>query len=177
MRSSKRSAIILLAFVLSVVALIGSLLIVVSISSRPPKEAKIIRDFSAHRAEYERLRNMFLTDKDLETVADWGVITTGSPITRVPPDGGVSVKRYRGYLAPLKVIGARRLGRLEEPLDVRIGVWGSGFAGDTRHVEISWLEHKPPNTVVSLDAFYRTPKPRRPVYKHIEGNWYIWADW
>jgi hypothetical protein len=177
MRSFRRIAIILLAVVLSVVALIASLLIVVSISSRPPKEAKIMRDFSAHRAEYEQLRNMFLTDKDLETVADWGVIKTGSLTTRKPPDGGVSVKRYQEYLALLKVIGAPRIDRLEEPLDVSIGVWGSGFAGVTRHVEISWLEHEPSNIVVSLDAFYRTPKPRSPAYEHIEGNWYIWADW
>jgi hypothetical protein len=25
--------------------------------------------------------------------------------------------------------------------------------------------------------FYRTPKPRRPVFRHIDGNWYAWADW
>jgi len=88
------------------------------------------------------------------------------------------VKRYQEYLALLKEIGASRVDRGgDDPLDVSFGTWGSGWGGDTRHLEITWLERKPANTVISLDAFYRTDKPRTPSYVHIEGNWYIWADW
>jgi hypothetical protein len=30
---------------------------------------------------------------------------------------------------------------------------------------------------VSLDDFYKTPKPRKPVFRRVDGNWYLWADW
>ena len=89
----------------------------------------------------------------------------------------MAVERYREYLALLKEIGARRVERVEDPPEVYFGVWSSGFAADTRHITVSWLDRKPSNIVASLDAFYRTEKPRTPSYVHIDGNWYIWADW
>ena len=142
----------------------------------PPRESKITTDFRAHRAEYEQLRKMLLDDKDVDVVADWGVLTNGSPISKTPPDG-MPIKRYQEYLALLKETGARAVSQMREPAEARILVWGSGWAADTRHVAVSWLANEPSNTMVSLEAFYRTPKPRKPVYIHIEGNWYIWADW
>ena len=173
MRSFRRFAIISL----SIVAFIASLFTILSISSRPPEQDKIVSDFTAHLASYERVRTMLSEDKDVEGVAPWGIQLSGSPIWKIPPDGGMPVKRYQGYLALLKQIGASRVGQGGEPLEVSFGVWGSGRGRDTRHVDVCWLEREPSNTVVSLDAFYRTGKPRRPSYVHIDGNWYIWADW
>ena len=171
MRSFRHIAII------SVVAFIASLFIIMSVTSRPPQESKIIRDFSAHRAAYEQVRTMLSEDKGVDTVADYGIENTDSPISRIPPDGGMPVVRYQEYLALLKQIGASRVGRGSQPLRVAFDVWGSGWGGDTRHVDVCWLEREPSNTVASLDAFYRTAKPRNPSYVHIDGNWYIWADW
>jgi hypothetical protein len=174
MRSFRRFAII--SF--SVVAFIASCSIIASISSRPPKEGKIVSDFRAHRASYERVRAMLSEDKGVTGVAPWGVERENSLVWKIPPDGGMPVKRYQEYLALLKEIGASRVGQGGgDPLEVSFGTWGSGFGGDTRHVEVSWLEREPPNTVISLEAFYRTDKPRSPSYVHIDGNWYIWADW
>jgi hypothetical protein len=173
MRSFNRFAIISS----SVVAIIVSPFIIISISSRPPKEGRIISDFSAHRASYERVRTMLLEDKGVEDVAPWGIQTDGSPLWNIPPDGGMPVKRYQEYLALLNEIGARRVGQVGDPLEVSFGIWASGWAGDARHVDVSWLEREPSNTMISLDAFYQTEKPRRPSYVHIDGNWYIWADW
>jgi len=161
----------------SVVAAIVSLFVILSISSGPPKESKIVSDFTAHRAAYEEVRTMLSEEKGVNVVATWGVETTGSAIAKIPPDGGIPVERYREYLARLKKIGAVAVFQRRDPLEVQFGVWGSGFAGDTRHVAVSWLERKPSNIVISLDAFYRTAKPRNPSYVHIDGNWYIWADW
>ena len=173
MRSFRRFAIISFA----VLAFIASLFIILSISSRPPNEDKIVSDFKAHRSSYERVRTMLSEDKDVEGVAPWGIQPDGSPIWKIPPDGGMPVKRYQEYLALLKQTGASRVGQGGNPLEVSFGVWASGWGGDTRHVDVSWLEREPSNTVVSLDAFYRTDKPRRSSYVHIDGNWYIWADW
>ena len=159
------------------VALIASFLIFVFISSRPPKEHRIISDFRAHRASYKRVRTMLLEDKDVVGVAPWGIQAEGSGLWKNPPDGGMPVARYQEYLALLKEIGANRVGRGGGPLEISFGVWRSGFAADTRHVDVAWLEREPPNIVVSLDAFCRTDKPRHPSYVHIDDNWYIWADW
>ena len=161
----------------SIVALIGVILISVYVSSIPPKESKILSDFRAHRAEYEKMRKMLHDDKGVHLVADWGVLTDDSLISKTPPDGGISAKRYQDYLALLKESGAFSVGHWDDPPETRILVWGSGFAGDTRHVAVCWPDRELSNTMTSLEAFYQTPKPRSPAYIHIEGNWYIWADW
>jgi hypothetical protein len=160
-----------------VIAFIASLFIIVSISSKLPKEGKIASDFRAYRASYERVRTMLSEDKGVEGVAPWGIQLEGSPLWKVPPEGGMPANRYQEYLSLLKEIGASRVSQERGPLEVSFGVWESGWGGNTRHVNISWLEREPPNTAISLDAFYRTDKPRRPSYVHIDGNWYIWADW
>jgi len=121
---------------------------------------------------------MLLEDKGVDTVADWGIEAPGSPIAQIPPDGGMmSAERYQKYLALLKEIGATIVIRRPEPLGVGFGVWGAGWGGDTRHVDVRWMEREPSNTVASLEAFYRTAVPRKPSYVHIDGQWYIWADW
>lgn len=174
MRTFRRLALISLSIA---AALIAFFLILVSVSSRPPKEDKIVSEFRTHRASYERMRVMLLEDKGVEGVAPWGIQLEGSGLWKNPPDGGMPVGRYQEYLALLKEIGAGRVGQDRDPLEVSFGIWRSGFAGDSRHVDVVWLEREPPNTIISLDAFYQTDKPRRPSYVHIDGNWYIWADW
>lgn len=162
----------------SIVALIASFLAIVTVSSRPPRQSKITTDFRAHRAGYEQLRKMLLDDRSIDVVAPWGVLTNDSPISKTTPDGGMPIARYQEYLALFKQVGAIEATHMEEPRkEIRFLVWDSGFAGDTRHVAVSWLDREPPNTMTSLDAFYGTPKPRNPTYIHIEDNWYIWADW
>ncbi len=161
----------------AVVVLIASIFIFASVSFAPPKENKIVSDFRAHRDSYERVRTMLLEDKGIVAVAPWGVQGGGSGLWKTPPSGGMPVKRYQEYLALLNEIGANRVSEGGDPLEISFGVWRSGFAGDQRHVDVSWLEREPSNTVTSLKDFYQTNKPRSPSYVHIDGNWYIWADW
>ena len=111
-------------------------------------------------------------------VADWGVETTDSSIAEIPPQGAFPVGRFREYLSLLTAIKAKGAARIRgaNP-EACLLVWGSGFAGDTRHIEICWVDKAPANQTDSLDTFYKSPKPRQPAYKRIDGNWYIWADW
>jgi hypothetical protein len=145
----------------------------------PPKEAQVIRNFEGHRAAFERLRGMLIEDQDLVRVADWGVETTKSMGIRKPPEGNFPVDRYQEYLSLLKEVGAAGAFRARgnPPESVGMFVYVSGFAADTRHMNVCWLTREPENQVSSLDDFYKTPKPRNPVYRHIEGKWYLWADW
>ena len=170
----KRLRVIFLSFVV----VLGGVLLYVHSNSKPPKEGKLIENFRAHRDAYERLRDMLQADDQLLRVASWGVETTTSGIN-VPPEGDFPVGRYNEYLALLREtggIGAFR-GRGAHPDSVSIGVWASGWAADTRHVHICWVDHEPANQVASMEDYYQTPKPRHPVFRHIDGNWYIWADW
>jgi hypothetical protein len=120
---------------------------------------------------------MLSEDKGVTGIATWGVERNDSLDWKMPPDGGMPVKRYQEYLALLREIGASRASQRANPHEIWFGVWASGFAGDTRHVWVCWLEHQPSNTATSLEAFYKTEKPRTPSYVHIDGNWYIGADW
>lgn len=120
---------------------------------------------------------MLSEDKGVTQVATWGVERYNSLIWKVPPEERMPVERYQEYLALLKEIGAIRVSREEEPAEVSFEVWMSGFAGETRHVWVCRLEREPPHTATSLEAFYKTDKPRTPSYVHIDGDWYMGADW
>jgi len=174
----KQTAAILLCILLSLVAAMFCFLAIVFPSNKPPREEKLVENFYAHRAAYERLRDMLQADDQLLRVASWGVETTKSGIN-VPPQGDFPIGRYNEYLALLREtggIGAFR-GRGAHPESVSIGVWASGWAANTRHVHICWVNQEPANQVASLEDYYQTPKPRHPVFRHIDGNWYLWADW
>jgi hypothetical protein len=173
MRSFSRFAIIFFSLI---VAFIASFFIIVSISSRPPKEARIVSKFVTHRASYERVRTMLSEDEDIEGVAPWGIQLEGSRIWKIPPDGGMPAERFQEYLVLLKEIGASRVAQGKVPYEVSFGTWNPGSSSDQRSIQISWREHEPSNTVVSLDAIHNTDKSRRTAYVHIDGNWYIWAD-
>jgi hypothetical protein len=165
--------------VLFLVAALWIALVFVFPKSKPPKESNLIENFYAHRAAYERLRDMLLADDQLLRVAGWGVETTKPVGIYKPPEGGFPVNRYNEYLALLRETAGKVAFRErgEHPGVVGVDVWVSGWAGDTRHVSICWVDHEPTNQVASLNDFYKTPKPRRPVFKRIDGNWYLWADW
>lgn len=146
---------------------------------KPPREQKLIENFYAHRAAYEHLRNMLIEDKQLLRVASWGVQTKDSLVSTKPPQGDFPLDRYNEYIALLnetRGTGAYRANG-DPPESVGIDVFASGWAGESRHVDICWLGREPINQITSLDDFYKTAKPRHPVYRHIDGNWYLYADW
>jgi hypothetical protein len=148
--------------------------------SRPPSEAKLVKSFDDHRALHERLREMILQDQKVRAVyVQSGVETTDSGLPKPPSEVNFPADRYDAYVGLLRQIGSTEIFRRGDASGGEIcnSMWASGFGGDTRHVHICWLEDKPANVVSSLKDFYQSPKPRHPVFRHIDGNWYIWADW
>lgn len=148
-------------------------------TSGPPKEAKLMKNFNDHRAAFEKLREMLVADTQVRRVADWGVETTKGTFS--PVAGRFPDDRYAQYLALLKEAGGGLAYRVEgEHPNPGILVWASGFGGDTAHVGISWDDLQPTNQVTSLDEHIQKRKDgeeRRVVYRHIDGNWYLWTDW
>lgn len=168
----------LLSVLICVVLAAGFFLIVFPHKS-PPNERQVILNFNAHRAEFERLRTMLAEDKNLIRLANWGVQTSKELGTSENPTADFPAERYHQYLDLLRQAGGlgTQRDRADPPADICIWIFASGWAGDTRHQDICWEKETPPNQVASLDNFYRTPKPRKPVFRHIEDNWYLWADW
>jgi len=173
--SLKRMALLFLSLV---VALCGSFVLVLP-SNRPPKEKRLLENFYAHRAAFERLRDMLISDEKVRAVyTRFGVETTESGLPQVPSKVNFPATRYSEYRALLEQIGGTEVFRAgQDNSTICISVWAGGFGGDTRHVDNCWLAMPPANKVNSLSEFYKTPKPRRPVFRHIDGNWYLWADW
>jgi hypothetical protein len=147
--------------------------------TNPPREEKLLNTVYTHRTAYERLRDMLLADKQVRAVyARSGVETMESGLPRSLSEVNFPASRYNEYLALLKQIGSTEVFRAgNDNSEICIVVWASGFGGDTRHVDSCWLDQVPVNQVASLDNFYKTPRPRHPVFRHLEGNWYLWADW
>jgi hypothetical protein len=168
---------LLIVIVLVLIILLGGLFLYDRAVNEPPPEHKVIASFYAHRAAFERLREMLIEDQQLMRVAKWGVETTKS--LSHPPDLDFPSARYQDYLALLKEAGGLVGERAEgaNPKSVGVLVWASGWAGDTRHIEICWSDQEPSPQISSLDQYYRTPKPRHPVFRKIEEHWYLWADW
>jgi hypothetical protein len=122
---------------------------------------------------------MMLADRQLARVAKWGIETTKSVVPQKPPDGDFSTDRYRTYIALLEETGAMGAVRAEgvQPETICALLWASGWAGDTRHVQICWADHELAPQTPSLKEYYRVPKPRHLVYRKIEEHWYLSADW
>ena len=144
----------------------------------PPKEAKLIENFYAHRASFERLRDMLQSDQQLHRLADWGV-DTDKGISK-PPAGNFPIDRYNRYLALLKETGGIGAARGEGVhADTTVLLWATGFAGGAAHVGVCWMDREPGRQVANLDQYYRdhkSPDGSGAIYRRIEGNCYLWTD-
>jgi hypothetical protein len=132
---------------------------------RPPKEDKLIQIFNDHRTAFEQLRDMLQADTNLCRVARWGVETRRPFFLGYPSEANFPTNRFQQYLALLKqangYVGVRSGG---DHADVGIAVWGWGFAGNTRHIWIYWVNETPTNH-------------ERVAFKQIDHSWYLVRDW
>jgi len=169
------AAYILLAFAV----ILAGLFLYGRLSSRPPKEARLIQRFYAHRADYERIRNMLYEDTNVLRIDGNGVGTTSSPIPRDPQSVGFPVDRYYEYLRLLKQSGGMLASRNRgDHPDPGVLLWAWGFAGEIRHVGICWLDAAPTNQIATLDNYRgQSVYPNRVVvFRHVDTNWYLWTD-
>ena len=177
----KRILTVLLAFGV-VMLCIGGAFALFWLSGRPPRETTLIGNFRAHQLAYERLRDMLIADQQVEAVyVDFGVETADSGLPRQPSEVKFPADRYGEYTGLLKQIGSNAAFRSRKNLPelICVGVWASGWAGDTRHIWVCWTDHEPTVLVTSLDDYYRDSDSNRPrnVSRRIDGDWYLRADW
>ena len=120
-----------------------------------------------------------LTDGQVRAVyTRFGVETTSSGLPHPPSEVHFPSTRYDEYKSLLEQARTTEVFRRGDGTsEICISLWASGFGGDTRHVDLCWLDHAPTNQVLRLDDFYKTPKRRHPVFRRVDENWYLWADW
>ncbi len=166
------------AAVLAVVV-VGGLLVVLLRGSEPPRDSVLVEQFRTRRAAFETLRRLLEDDAGLVEVGKAGVATTAFPVPKVPAEGDSSRPGYERYLALLKDAGGSAASRWGESRpEVCVLVWGSGWAGDTRHVAVCSRRDAPENRVRSLDEWRPARTAGREfVYRHVEGEWYLREDW
>jgi hypothetical protein len=160
---------------------VGGILLFVHIENSPPSESSIIANFRAHRSTYERLRLYLQVDEQLNRLASWGVVMKGSPVPHKPPTEGFSQERFNEYVTLLNELNAIGASRTHGPHpELCILLWASGWAADTRHISVCWLDEIPSTHVSSIDDFKRDadrPEARHQfIYRRIESNWYLEAD-
>ncbi len=129
----KQTAVILLCFLFCFVTVVWRFLAIVFPSNKPSEEEKLVENFYAHRAAYERLRDMLLDDKELLRIADWSIETKKSRVPHIPTAGDFPANRYNEYVALFKQAGSKLPLRDEgdHPM-VCTAVWAGGWAGDTQ---------------------------------------------
>jgi len=131
----------------------------------PPKEAEVIQKFNKNRAIFEQLREMLQKDPNLSNPG----------VALSPPD---KIEKYQSLL---KVVGSPSVFQWGRGTNAYISfmVWGWGFAGSTEHLCINWVNEKPTNQIPTLDGYrgQRVYPNTVVVYKHIDQQWYLSADW
>lgn len=135
---------------------------------RPPKESDVIQNFYKNRSAFEQLRDMLEEDSRLRRVAGSYVETSNPFYLGGASASGFPMDRYGRYLALLKQVGGYVATRDEgEHCDPGVVVWAWGWAGNTRHMGIRWIEETSTNQISAPGI----------VFKHIDENWYLWCDY
>jgi hypothetical protein len=162
-----RSSTVLAGCATLLVALIcglGALYLWARSCATPPRDAKLVRQFYAHRDDFEKLCKMLQEDGSIKGVATYGVSTTNpddfSP--RTPEKAGLPKGRYEEYLTTLKKAGAIWASHNEQkthhPEEFRFLIRRWGFAGEGWGLFIISRDTEPTNQVASLDDFGFAPE-------------------
>jgi hypothetical protein len=134
-----------------------------------PTDAALRARFTAHRAEFERLRQMF--------DADAGLSRVGSDFTRPedPASVGVGAARLAGYRSLFAVLGlADGIERgPEDEIWFRASSSGLSVSGSAKG--FVWTASIPDPLVDRLDG-YSEDGHSFTAYSRIDGNWYLVYD-
>jgi hypothetical protein len=170
----------LLTLAVLLLAVFGCTILLVYLTMpRPPTDGELIQNFNKNRSAFEQLREMLQADKNLRRVASWGVETRHPSYLGEASGSSFPVDRYKRYLALLKEAGGKLASREEgEHGDPSILVWAWGWAGDTKHIGVCWLEEPPTEQISTLDGYHgqNRSSERQVAFRHIDGKWYLWTD-
>jgi hypothetical protein len=140
-------------------------------SAKHPSDQVLLTDFENHKAEFNQLLEMFLADKKMSRVS--------YHFTRPenPSEVGVSEQRlqeYRDLFAKLDLSDGMEGNKDKDMVWFYASLSGVTVATSSKGFAYS---SKPPQYLAnSLDG-YRSPDGKAyTVFRHIEGNWYLYLD-
>ena len=156
-------------------ALLATILLtsfIASCSSKHPSDKVLLSEFQSHKAEFDKLLQMFLTDKGLGRVAY--SFTRPENLNEI----GISEQRLREYR---DLFDELSLSAGIEGYDEKEAIW---FHASTYGLSVSGSSKgfayltKPPQLVVdSLDGYRSKDGRSFTAFRHIEGNWYLYYDY
>jgi len=136
-----------------------------------PMDKDLISNFKSHRSAFDSLAKLFRHDNKLQRVGETFTVPED------PASIGVNSRRIANYRALLTKIGALEgLAHFSE--EYLILSWTFGVTTSAEYSKgYCYLVRPPKKLSKSLDMYEPTGKERTEDYRHIEGNWYIYADY
>ena len=140
-------------------------------SSKHPSDERLIENFRAHKAEFDQLLRTFLADRGLTRVAE--------DFTRPDNAGvvGVSAESLKAYRRLFDRLGLKGGVEGPEPKEIVLfyaSTQGLGVSGSSKGY--AYCKERPPRLADDLDAYRPTDKESFTVFRHLEGNWYLYYN-
>lgn len=140
---------------------------------QPPRDEALLENFALHRTEFDQLAKMAEKDQGLRRVdKDW-----------TDPDNpwtiGVSDQRIVLYRRLLKQADVPRgFATTPNQTEVDFYYWGSGSAiSSDLNKGYAYLTRSPAKTLQTLDGYTNNSVIPIEVYRHIDGNWYLFYEY
>ena len=131
-------------------------------------DEELISNFQSHRGEFNQLLQMVMSDKGLYRVDnDWS--NPNDPQT-IGIDQG-RIDEYRRWFRRLGI--PRGFSANQDLGTVEFISSSQGLAVSGSSKSYVYTKQPPPNLVDSIDKYVLERKGGYPVYRHIEGDWYL----
>jgi hypothetical protein len=140
-------------------------------AAKHPSDQVLLSDFQNHKTEFNHLLEMFLADKQMSRVS--------YRFTRPenPSEVGVSEQRlqeYRDLFSKLDLSDGMEGNKNKDMVWFYASMFGVSVASSSKG--FAYVSKPPESVVDSLDG-YRSPNGQAcTVFRHIEGNWYLYLD-
>jgi hypothetical protein len=134
-------------------------------------DEELIANFQARHTEFNRLLEMVMSDRGLHRVDDnW-------TDPKDPQTIGISrerIEEYRDLFARLEI--PRGFSANQEVGVVEFISSSQGLSVSGSSKSYAYLKNPPANVVDNIDRYRVEGKGSYPIYRHIEGNWYLVFD-
>lgn len=142
-----------------------------------PTDAALEKNFREHRGEFEELLSMYAQDSQTVVAITHNLTRLDSNRDWPRPDAeiGISAERWNEYRRLFKLLDINEgVSRVPETGVLLFSVSSSGTALDSVTKGYAYSQRKLEPTTESLDQIPPNLLTGKPVYKRLEGNWYLY---
>lgn len=140
--------------------------------SSHPTDDELLRNFTRHEADFERLLTMIRADRKLERVDD----TWTRPDD--PSSIGVTSERIKSYRRLFSTLGIPRgFYAFHDPERFTFLASTRGLSVTGSAKGYAFLAENPTLIVTNLDTHWSADGRSFTAYRHIKGSWYLYFDY